>query len=99
MLLIFNHIIINIYLQVVQIDGESMKVAIAITRRSFKQILALFQLDLSDLPLPDKTDCGKVILSGGYKIFRNIIVQKKIAKLSANETQRVFKVHIYFYYH
>ena len=69
-----------------------MKLAIGSTMRSYKQILAIFQLDINNLPLPEKTDIAKVILSGSYTISRQSIVKKKIGKLTANDTHRLFVV-------
>ena len=71
-----------------------MTLAICSTMRSFRQILAIFNVDLAEDALTEISDCGKVILSGGFQIFRNTIVQKKIGKFSAGETQTIFNVNI-----
>ena len=84
-----------IILQMVVISQEAMKLAIASSLRSYQQILILFSLNVDNLPMPEKSDAGKIITSGGYEIFRSRIVKKKIGKLSAPEVQSVFMVNIY----
>ena len=74
------------------ISAEAMRLSIGSTLRSYKQILVMFNIDVDNMPLPDKSDCGRVILAGGFKIHRSYVVQKKIGKLPALKVQQIFEV-------
>ena len=74
------------------ISPEAMRLAIAATERSYKQIMIMYSVNLDNLPLPPRSDCGKILLAGGDKIYRSFILQKKIAKLTAHQVQMAFKV-------
>ena len=52
----------------------------------------MHNLDIENLPLPEKSDCGKVIIAGGFTIQRSYVVQKKIGKLTSLKVLEIFKV-------
>ena len=84
-----------ILFKMIEITEEAMRLAIASTIRSYKQVMILFNIDIENITLPMKTVEGKIIVSGGNIIERKYIVQKKIGKLNSYETNNVFKVKFY----